>query len=418
MQKHDPFRPNKPVYATMFVGRELEIKRINDTLFQTTGDNPTNLMIIGERGIGKSSLLLLAKVLAESRANDDKGKYDFLTVSVIIDKNTTQHDLMTKIEKSLFRGLKPCEKTLSFLKDSWKFLQRVEVGGIKLKEAKSDNKDLLDNFIYSIVDTVKSISDSNSSFYDIRCKKDGLVIFIDEADKANPELDLGVFLKILTETLVLENCYNVLIIIAGLPLLRDVLRNSHESSLRIFEELELSTLSPKEVEMVILHGLAEASNKNEAKYTTDAKALKLFYDYSEGYPHFVQQLGSSTFTNDADNHISEEDVRKGMFMKGGALDQIGNRYFYKNYFSYIKEDSYRTILMIMSDKWNQWISKQEIKSKFKGAESKLNNGLRALCERNIILRHPSLRGKYRLQWVSFALWIKMITSRDESSENI
>jgi len=80
---------------------------------------------------------------------------------------------------------------------------------------------------------------------------------IDEADNASRELNIGVFLKNLSETLVKEGCNKVMIILAGLPRLRDILKESHESSLRLFEEYELSPLSPDEVKHVITRGLEE-----------------------------------------------------------------------------------------------------------------------------------------------------------------
>ena len=398
----------------MFVGRESEISRIDEAFFHTKMGNSSRIMIIGERGIGKSSLLLYANYLAESKIHTEKGKYDFLTLNIRVDKNTSLTNLISKIEKVLFRKLRHSEKTLTCLKKSWAFLQRVEIQGVKIRSGDQvSDSELIDNCIYSLVDTIKSITDESTDLFDLHCKKDGIILLIDEADNASPELNLGTFLKSLAETMIAEDCHNFGIIVAGLPNLRDVLRSSHESSLRLFEELELSPLSEKEVETVILHGLQEASIRNEEKHTTTPEALKRVFSYSEGYPHFVQQIGSSAFLYSKDTTISAEDVQAGMFMKNGALDLIGGRYYSKYFYSQIKEDAYRDILLVMSDKWNQWITRGEIKEKFNSKDSTLNNGLKALCDRHIIIRHPSLRGRYRLQWVSFALWIKMTTAREE-----
>jgi Cdc6-like AAA superfamily ATPase len=60
-RKFNPFRPNYPVYRGMFAGRWNEIMRIDKILFQTKNCNPTNIMIIGERGIGKTSLMLFTR---------------------------------------------------------------------------------------------------------------------------------------------------------------------------------------------------------------------------------------------------------------------------------------------------------------------------------------------------------------------
>ncbi|MDI6740387.1 MAG: hypothetical protein QME74_08500 [Candidatus Edwardsbacteria bacterium] len=54
----NPFNPNSPVNPGFFVGRLDEIKSIERSLIQTRADSPCHFMITGERGIGKSSLLL------------------------------------------------------------------------------------------------------------------------------------------------------------------------------------------------------------------------------------------------------------------------------------------------------------------------------------------------------------------------
>ena len=60
----------------------------------------------------------------------------------------------------------------------------------------------------------------------------------------------------------------------------------------------------------------------------------------------------------------------------------------------------------MSEKWNSWIKKEEIRKRFSGKKSALNNGIKALRDRNIILSKKGSYGVYRLQWKSFAFWLK------------
>lgn len=63
MRRYNPFQPNSPVFMNMFVGREREIDRLDEILYQTKLGNPSNILIVGERGIRKSSLLLYKQVL-------------------------------------------------------------------------------------------------------------------------------------------------------------------------------------------------------------------------------------------------------------------------------------------------------------------------------------------------------------------
>jgi len=45
----------------MFAGRFNEIRRIEKVLLETKEGNPSYLLIVGERGIGKTSLMLFAE---------------------------------------------------------------------------------------------------------------------------------------------------------------------------------------------------------------------------------------------------------------------------------------------------------------------------------------------------------------------
>lgn len=301
-------------------------------------------------------------------------------------------------------------------------MQKWEVAGIKYRQEDCtlNISELLDSLSFSIADTVKAVTKSNASTeVGLRDQKDGVVLLIDEADNASKELNLGSFLKNLSETLVREECNKIIIILAGLPRLRNVLIESHESSLRLFEEYELPALSRDEVKLVIQRGLEEHNNRVDinAKITINDDALDHIVFYSEGYPHFVQQIGYSVFLVNTDNIITVEDVKKGMLMAGGALDLIGDKYYKDLYYNRINVDSYRQILQIMAQKWNDWVSKKDIEKQFKGKSSALINGLKALRDRNIILSKTGARGQYRLQWKSFAFWIKTFTERPKNENN-
>ena len=417
-KKYNPFKPNSPVFTGVFVGRTGEIERLDNLLFQTQMGNPSHILIHGERGIGKTSLLLVANHFAKGALQWEEEKYNFLTVQISIRSETTLIDLAKKLNTQIKRTLSQTEQGITFLKKTWEFITRFESNIISYKsqEKTYSEEAILDNTIYSIVDTVKTITEDTAvSKLGLREKKDGIVILLDEADHATSNLNLGVFLKNLTEILVQENANKVLLILAGLPKVRDILRTSHESSLRLFEEFKLTPLSRDEAENVIKRGLKEAEKHSHVTTITD-EAIEHIYFYSEGYPHFVQQIGYSAFAVDTDNNITAEDVKHGMFMENGAFDLIGDRYYKDMYYNKIKIDSYREILNIMAKKFNDWVSRKEIEQQFHGKKDTLTNGIKALRDRNIILSKPGRRGLYRLQWIGFAVWINIINKRKEQEE--
>jgi Cdc6-like AAA superfamily ATPase len=62
--KFNPFVPNGIAFPVMFTGRHDEICAIEQALFQAKNSNPQHILISGERGIGKSSLLYYADLIA------------------------------------------------------------------------------------------------------------------------------------------------------------------------------------------------------------------------------------------------------------------------------------------------------------------------------------------------------------------
>jgi len=266
-------------------------------------------------------------------------------------------------------------------------------------------------FTDSIVDISKAITTPNTavSKLGLTHPKDGLVIFIDEADNASEHLDLGTLVKELSEKSIIEASHNILLVLGGLPVVRTVLLDSHKSALRLFEELELAPLSGRDVRSVIRQGLEEANKKQTDHVTVTEEALDLIVGFSEGYPHFVQQFGYTSYAVDEDNIIDKSDVSIAAFDKGGAFDLIGDKYYKDMYFNKIKKDAYRHVLRIMSTSWNNWISKDYIRERFRGKVSTLDNAIKALADKNIILRNPNRRGEYRLQWAGFAIWINYFT---------
>ena len=64
MIKYNPFKPGSIIHPGMFSGRVDELRALESALFQTKNGNPTHFLIHGERGIGKSSLLMVVTYYA------------------------------------------------------------------------------------------------------------------------------------------------------------------------------------------------------------------------------------------------------------------------------------------------------------------------------------------------------------------
>lgn len=409
--KVNPFRPGHPVRPGMFAGRLDEIQRISAAVHQTSAGRPVNFMMIGERGIGKSSLMLYAKVLA-TLGLEEEGREKFLVIDTDLDRHTTQLGLIRKIEMGLRHGLATSEPARRFLQNAWQFLQRVEAGGLALKPTGSSEppEAMMEEFSYSLAQTVNRICAEPAEQNVFDSTYSGVLLLIDEADNAASDLQLGSFLKLLLERVQRRDCDHLMVGLAGLPELRTVLRDSHPSSVRLFEEMELDRLTPADVRTAVNQALAVAERENGRSFQVTDDGVASLVSLSEGFPHFLQQFGYSAFETDSDDVIDAEDVFEGAAGKGGALDLIGNQYYRSDFYEKIKKDSYRQVLRIMAEHLDAWVTKKEIRERFKGKNSTLDNAIYALRRRDIIVTKEGSRGIYRLRNKGFALWVKLYTT--------
>jgi len=406
MLRYNPFRPGNLVTPGMFSGRFEELMLLKQVLFQTKNGNPQHFLIHGERGIGKSSLLLFLHYLSRGEVSFGEGEpFKFLAVSVELEPSNTFWDIIMKIGTELQRTVYTHQRVKDIVKKAWDFLKGWEVCGVKYsgKDRGLGPHEMLDDLTYTVEQT----------FMDIKEEYDGILITIDEADKPPVGTNLGEFAKIFTERLMKRGCGNVCLGLAGISGVLETLKKSHESSPRVFEVITLEPLLWKERIDVVRKGLAEAKQKNGFEITIDQEAEDCISTFSEGYPHFIQQFAYSAFEEDKDNNIDVQDVGRGVFKENGAFQQLGLKYFHDLYFEQIYSDEYREVLRTMSEHWDGWVSKDDIRKSTKIKPTTLNNAIIALKSRKIIIARPGKKGEYRLPNKSFAAWIKGYTQAPE-----
>ncbi len=400
MMRYNPFKPGSVVQPGMFSGRKNEIEIIKKCLFQTKYESPQNFLIQGERGIGKSSLVLYAKYLANGSLNEEHKKYNFIVIKIDLEAKYTFFNIAERLISEIEAEI----NKLNLLDSIKSMLKSIQTSYISIKTQKTPSSML----IAQIADLLKKISETK----DI----DGVCLLIDEADKPSAETGLGSFFKLLTERLVTIECNNVCLGIAGLPETIDKLRDSHESSLRIFHILNLKTLTAENSKKVIDLGIKEANEKNQNQMTVTNSTKDLIAQLSEGYPYFLQQFCYNSFEVDDDGTIDEEDIKIGIYdANRGALRQLGEKLFNNMFYDKIDSRDYRKVLQFMASRNKTWITRSDIVNHSNVKVSAINNALQALKERQIILDNPNKKGEYRLPSRSFGTWINIFTKNGSNS---
>jgi hypothetical protein len=398
-KKYNPFRPKSIVQPGMFSGRIDEIRAIEHSFVQTKNGNPQHFIVEGERGIGKSSLMLWAEWYARGDVKlENNESFNFFVVSGELHETNSLKDIIQLILERFRKEVEKKDVVSTAGKRIFDFVKRFEAFGVKYKEAVQTEREfiLIDDLADMMADALN----------DDRYMVDGIIIFLDEADKPSSSAHLGMFCKSLTERLTKLGCDRVGIGLAGLPELMEKLVESHPSSVRVFETFTLQPLYMEERAHVINSGLEAAKIRNSIPTIIDPEAMKLICTLSEGYPHFLQQFAYSSFDNDTDGVISTQDVISSMHMENGALHQLGRKYFENILFVDIRSENYRKVLMSMADHLDGWVDRKTIKNEACVTESILNNALNTLKNKKILIQNERGRGEYRLPTKSFAVWLK------------
>lgn len=387
----------------MFVGRYQELVQIERSLFQAKHENPQHFLILGERGIGKSSLLLYVSSLASGKLTGlETEKFNFLIVNSDLGGCVNQLEIIQKIARCFRQTLNDHDKIKNSAKELWDWITNWEVLGVKFSK---ENPDADPDLIASeFVDGLVTVFLRNPEM-------DGVLILIDESDRPPEDANLGETLKMFSERLERRNCSKVIFGMAGLPSVIGKLRASHDSSPRLFHTMNLKPLEISERKKVIEIGLELANEKNSDKTTINTRALNYICELSEGYPNFVQQFSYSAFDNDHDNEITEEDVAGGAYKENGALDQLGDKYFNEMYHARISAESYRRVLDAMANHSDEWISRKTIIEESETSQTNVDNALKSLKLNQIIMHDEAQRGIYKLPTKSFAAWINAIRAK-------
>lgn len=295
----DPFFPNRPVEdPNRFEGRENEIDEVIDSLFQSANGNPTHTIITGERGIGKSSLLLQSRLLATGnnslaeKFNLDVGleHFDFITAWVDGGADQTLENLIQSILRELQSSL------INFL-HGWKM--EFDLAGF-VKLSKSDPKDKsITDFVTEFIKEIRKVDKEVE-----KQGKQGIIIFIDELDRIPVNSGFASFLKICTERMVREGIKNVVFFAAGIKGAVQDFEQEHASILRTLRDIPLERFNEESAINILKNGFEKAN------HLFDNEILTMAFKFSAGFPEPIHLIGSELIAEDDDMFLSKEDFEK------------------------------------------------------------------------------------------------------------
>lgn len=300
MEDKIPYSAEHPVAPENFAGRAEQIKEFERFLDNTINGNSKNVAVLGEWGIGKTSLLRMFKHIAEQ--NNCTGTIielgeatdSFLTLFETITQNLAK-DSQTK------RGLST--KTKEFLSG---LSLSASYGPIGLDFSK--RKEIPPN-------TVKFKEDLIRIYQGLKCP---FLIMLDNAEQ---------LLNIKGSIFELRNIFQMLqsmdevrcmLILAGRETLFSEMRSVSEPAVRFFWGIELKQFTYEETKEAIEKPLV----KSKIKF--DEECIQRVHEISQGHPYFVQVFAYNLYLLRKGNKITLSTLNSNF---NSILNFFGKRLF-------------------------------------------------------------------------------------------
>ena len=246
--KPNPFTPQEPVIdPNKFAGRGEPLRNAVDALF-----NNKNIIVTGERGIGKSSVAYQLIYMAQGdtalidRLNieTDGFQFSFVTGDHRCVPGNTLSDIVSSLGTSLLNTLNIKDKEIKKTTEWQVDLKLVKVGQKKEME-QIEVSELANKFVDLVAQILqKAATDFN-----------GIAFLIDEIDCLPPEIQLAPFFKSIVEALRFKRYQNVSFITAGVTGTGTKLITQHPSFSRLFENIELRRMAKDELDDIIVNAL-------------------------------------------------------------------------------------------------------------------------------------------------------------------
>jgi hypothetical protein len=152
-------------------------------------------------------------------------------------------------------------------------------GLIKAEKEAGGSSDTISDLVNVTVDQLaKALSKAHG---------DGILLFIDELDRINPDTRAATFFKLVSEELARTKIENIAFFAAGITGAIQRLEEEHASIFRVFRDIPLPRLEISETEEILLNGFRQVGA------TVETKVIAAVHEQAAGFPEPVYLLGST-----------------------------------------------------------------------------------------------------------------------------
>lgn len=289
--RYNPFNPTQPARPDFFVGREPEILEFEKILVQTINGSPMNLVVTGNRGVGKTSLLVKFEQIAKEkkclvlRMSNYEGNVSTLPEFCDYLCSNLKREILSK--KPLGEKFDQLQQWVATLKPilEWK--------DISLSiEKKQVVQELFRQRLLKLWSEMKD---------EFEC----CVLLIDEADSFEKiKGDVLTFMREVFQRIESESKY--CIVLAGKFNFTERMSESFSPLNRFFPSQRLMPLDKNSMREYILKRLATV------KVGIDEVAIKYILEKCEGHPYVLVAICYLLFDslNENENHITSDVITR------------------------------------------------------------------------------------------------------------
>jgi energy-coupling factor transporter ATP-binding protein EcfA2 len=385
--KSSPFTPGNPVPVELFVGRAEQIKEILRYISQITSGRQENLFLVGDRGIGKSSLASFLRYYVNTQT-------DIFGVHIFLGGASTLEEMVHHIFEQILKETKGQPWYTNIKKFFGEYIREIGLFGISVSfnPPEQDLRELVRKFPEAL----------NNILEEINKQKKGLFIILDDINGLVERPEFANWYKSFVDEIATHyKNFPVFIMLIGLPEKRDRLSNLQPSLMRIFRVIEIKKLSNEEVKDFIYRAFSKVNMRVEPE------AMEIMVFYSSGLPILMHEIGDATFWTDTDGVIDKEDAEKGILV---AAQKVGEKYLDPKVYRAIRSQRYKSILRKLGEmKIPRTFKKKDVESQLDPGERRVfHNFLIKLRGSGVIeIERDEERGTYRFVNEIYPIYIWM-----------
>lgn len=390
-----PFTPGLPVPVEFFVGRRAEIELLRKKLARVQKGHLDVSFLVGERGIGKSSLASFVRYLSER----DSG---LLGLHTFLGGVTSLEEMVRRVFDRLLKesvGTRWHDKIKRFFGNH---IREVGLFGISVEFGAPTRE--LTRMVHDFAPALRNLVDR------VKDEKTGLFLILDDINGLASSASFADWLKSLVDEIATsQKPLPLCLLLVGLEERRHSLVDLQPSLARVFDLIEIKAWSRDETQDFYKEAFSRVGIQ------VDDQALRVLVRYAGGLPVLAQEIGDAVFKVDQDGRIDERDALQGVI---AAADIVGRKHLEPQVFQAIRSAMYRAILRKLARRpFEYQFQRADALARLSGDERRvLDNFLRRMTQLGVIVREQERGpGAYRFENMLHCLYFWLEAERAKES---